>query len=300
MGLKRRLGRIAGWSVAFVFIVVLALYSYSSLVINKVYAVEPVSLEIPRDSATVARGQHVAVAIAKCVDCHGANLAGKGFIQDGALGHMYGANLTSGMGGVGSTYSDADFARAIRYGVKKNGKSVAFMPVRDYSALSDQDLSALIAYIRTIPPVDTTMPGSSFGPLGRALLVSGKVKEMIPSRFVSLEPNRVPEVPAGVTVAYGSYLATTGGCLACHGPSLAGGPVPGGPPSWPAAANLTPAGIGAWVEEDFFRALREGTRPDKTVISSVMPWNYTRLMTDDEIRALWMYIKTFPAVPTKS
>jgi cytochrome c553 len=98
-------------------------------------------------------------------------------------------------------------------------------------------------------------------------------------------------------VAYGKYLAVT--CTGCHGEGLSGGAIPGTPPDWPPAANLTPdeaTGLGGWTEADFFRALREGKRPDGTDLQGdFMPWKLTAKMTDDEIRALWMYLQTLPA-----
>ena len=86
---------------------------------------------------------------------------------------------------------------------------------------------------------------------------------------------------------------TVGGCKGCHGPTLSGGPIPGTPPEWKPAANLTPTGIGHYTEKDFFAALREGKRPSGTTIDTTyMPVRWTKLMTDDETRAVFMYLKT--------
>jgi len=101
----------------------------------------------------------------------------------------------------------------------------------------------------------------------------------------------------GVTVEYGHYIAAIAGCKGCHGPGLSGGPIPGGPPEWKPAANITPTGIGHYKETDFFLALREGKRPGGAPIDSLMPFRYTKDMTDDEIRALYMYLKTVPPKP---
>ena len=86
-----------------------------------------------------------------------------------------------------------------------------------------------------------------------------------------------------------------GGCTGCHGPTLSGGHIPGTPPSWKPASNLTPRGIGSWTEADFTRALREGVRPNGTPIDTLMPWRLTRQMSDDEIRGLYAFLKTVPA-----
>jgi cytochrome c553 len=97
-----------------------------------------------------------------------------------------------------------------------------------------------------------------------------------------------------VDSAYGRYLADVGGCTGCHGPGLSGGRVAGTPPDFPPASNLTPTGIGHYTEADFFRALREGKRPSGTPIDSFMPWRYTRLMTDEDVRAVYTFLKSVP------
>jgi mono/diheme cytochrome c family protein len=104
---------------------------------------------------------------------------------------------------------------------------------------------------------------------------------------------------ADTTADYGRYLADIGGCTGCHGPTLSGGPIPGLPPESKPARNITPEGIGSWTEPDFFKALREGIRPDGTPIDSTqMPIRLTREMTDLETRAIFMYLKTVPPKAT--
>ena len=102
-------------------------------------------------------------------------------------------------------------------------------------------------------------------------------------------------VEAEPTARYGAYLAA--GCTGCHGPGDSGGKIPGTPPDWKPAANITPAGIGHYTEADFIRALREGRRPNGAPIDSLMPWRLTREMTDVELRALYAYLRTVPARP---
>jgi cytochrome c553 len=97
----------------------------------------------------------------------------------------------------------------------------------------------------------------------------------------------------GVTVQYGQYLATIGGCRSCHGQQLAGDANPDAP-------NITVGQLATWKEEDFFRALREGRRPDGSGIDPIkMPWVRSGLMTDDEIRAVWTYMRSLPAAPAE-
>jgi mono/diheme cytochrome c family protein len=170
------------------------------------------------------------------------------------------------------------------------------MPSEEYYYFSDADLGAVIAYLKTLPPVDNVLPSNELRPLGRALVAFG---EITPSAdTIDHTAPRPTAPPPGVTAAYGAYLAETGGCRGCHGPGLSGGPLPGGPPDTPVPTNISPAGIGSWTEADFFRALRTGARPDGSRIDPFMPWGYTSQMTDDEIRAVWLYLQTVPPKPT--
>lgn len=246
------------------------------------------------DPASVERGRHLATAIGKCVDCHGADLGGRLFIDAGpAIGKLYSTNLTRGKGGIGDAYSDADFERAIRHGIRRDGRPLRFMPAEAFNSMSDEDLEALLGYLRSVPPVDREPGRTVVGPLGRILYLAGQFP-LLPAELIDQRGTHPRPVAAGPTREYGRYLASVGGCTGCHGAGLSGGRIPGTPPDLPPAQNITPAGIGSWTEQDFFRALREGKRPDGTAINPFMPWTYTAQMTDDEIRAVWLYLKTVP------
>ena len=104
----------------------------------------------------------------------------------------------------------------------------------------------------------------------------------------------VATMPPAATVEYGHYMAQVGGCLGCHGSGLSGGAIPGVPPDYPKAQNITPTGIGRWSDAEVIRALRVGKRPDGTTISTFMPWPYTAQMTDIEIAALIKYLRSVP------
>src|SRR6185369_12648665 len=97
------------------------------------------------------------------------------------------------------------------------------------------------------------------------------------------------------TVEYGRYMVSVAGCYGCHGDGLSGGKIPGTPPEFKPPANITPKGIGHYTEADFFTALREGKRPGGTPLdTNYMPVRWTRLMTDDETRAIFAFLKTVP------
>ncbi len=274
-----------------------AVYAASEMRLRRTWQVPGQALAQRTDPAALARGKHVATAIGKCMDCHGADLGGKVFIDDPAMGQVIAPNLTAGDGGIGKRYTDADLERAVRHGIAPEGRGLLVMPSDEYYHLSDEDAASLFAYLRSLPPVDRTLPPSRLGPLGRGLYLSGKLPLFAAERIAHQAPRPAPVSP-GVTREYGEYLATVGGCRGCHGKDLVGGPIPGTPPEWPPASNLTPAGIGAWTEADFFKSLRSGIRPDGTAINGVMPWALAGQMSDDEIRAVWLYLRSVPAKQT--
>jgi mono/diheme cytochrome c family protein len=136
------------------------------------------------------------------------------------------------------------------------------------------------------------VPETRFGIMGRALLAAGKLNILVAPKTPSVASG--PTVAPAPTAEYGRYLADISGCHGCHGYGLSGGTV-AGPPGLPPASNLTVAGIGAWSEGDFFRALREGVRPDGSHLDEFMPWSVYAHMSDDEVRALWQYLRSVPA-----
>jgi mono/diheme cytochrome c family protein len=246
-------------------------------------------------NATLEWGEHIATTRG-CRDCHGEDLGGAVFADEMPVFRLYGSNLTPI--GVGASYSDEDWIRAIRHGVGPDGKPLLFMPSYEYYYLSDRDLGALIAYLKSLPAVDRDSPGSQVGPLGRVLFKAGKLP-LIPAEMIDHQAPR-PETPMpGATVAYGEYLAV--GCTGCHGEGFSGGAIPGVPPDWPEASNITPdreTGLGNWTRADFFRAMREGRRPDGTELrAEYMPWSNFVRFSDQELTALWMYLETLEPRP---
>jgi mono/diheme cytochrome c family protein len=291
----RLLAKVLGGLVLAVVLVLASLYVFSTNRLTKHYEVSDSSPPIPRDSASLTRGRHLARAISKCVECHGDDLAGQVLADEMPFARLVAPNLTTGRGGLGGLAEDA-MVRAVRHGVAPSGRPLVLMPARNYWPMGDDDVGALIAYVRSVPPVDKELPPTAFGLVGRTLILGGKLDAMFEARSLDHSARRPPPPPADTTVAYGKYLADIGGCTGCHNPSLSGGAVPGAPADAKPAANITPEGIGSWTEADFFKALRDGVRPDGTPIdSTMMPIRLTREMTDLETRAIWMFLRTVPA-----
>lgn len=273
-----------------------AVYLITSLHLRQSYTLHEVHLTLRADSATLAHGRHVAT-IRGCSDCHGADFGGQIFIDDPMMGRYAGPNLTRG--GRGAVLTVADWERAVRHGVRNDGKPLRFMPAVEFNQLSDEDLTALIAYVRHLPPVDRPTIPIRIGPLGRLLHLQGNFPLLLTARLINHSAPHPPTMTPEPTAAYGAYLATS--CSGCHGHGFSGGPIPGAPPEWPPAANLTPdpaTGLGTWTETDFLRALREGKRPDGSTLNlQYMPVRFTSQMKDVEIRALWAFLQTLPPTP---
>lgn len=295
-GIVRKILKIVGWIlgglITLIVIAGLVVYFISQSGINKTYAVEPAAVAIPNDAAAVAEGERIAT-FRGCRDCHGANMAGKTFI-DGPLGTITGANLTSGKGGIGASYSDVDWVRAIRHGIGNDGKGLWVMPSREYNTLSDSDVGNLIAYIKQLPPVDTDHPANTLSMLGRALYVFDQVPLLNAENIDHTVQTAAPQ--PGVTVEYGKYLASS--CTGCHGQNYGGGKIPGSDAGAPSAANLTPAGhLSSWTEDQFITTIRTGLTPEgKNIDPAYMPWTAFAKMSDDELKALFMFLKTLPPV----
>ena len=291
--LVRRLGIILGVLLLLIVLSGAAVYVFSGRSLNKTWSVTPASLAIPTDSVALARGRHLVTTRLLCVDCHAADLGGQVVIDGMPFGRFVGSNITPG--GVGADYSDADWVRALRHGVRPDGKSLLFMPSEVFTNLGAEDLAAVIAYLKTVPPVTRSLPPTQLGPVGRMLVATNKAPIVIADLISHDAP--IPTMPAeGETAEYGRYLVVSGGCMACHGKNLSGGKFAGGPDD-PPATNLTPSGIGEWTEADFLRAFREGKRPNGTAIHPFMPWKTLGGMTDSELRAIYLYLKTVPARP---
>ncbi len=288
--------RRIGFGVGVVAVVLVAgvgtVYAVSSSRMGKRFdEVKGHKVTVPTDSASIERGRHLATAVGKCGDCHDNNLAGKVVIDDPAVGTVTGANLTAGQGGVIGKYDDVLLERAIRHGVGHDGRGLLVMPSYEMQYLADEDLGAMIAWIRSVKPVDHVIPPQRIGPVGRALFLAGKLPLVDATRIVPGFAHPVA-VPVAATIEYGKYAIRTGGCQGCHGEKLSGGPIPGGDPSWPPASNITPTGLAAYSEGAFTTLLRTGKRPAGTMVSEVMPYRYTKDLTDVEIKALWLYLQT--------
>ncbi len=280
----RRTGIVLGAIAGVLLLTAGLLYTLGSSKLNRVYEAETAELNVSTDSATVARGAHLANTQG-CTDCHTPTLGGQ-IMGDDPPFLLVASNLTSGRGGVGSRYSPADFDRAIRHGLRPDGRSLLVMPSAAYNHLSDQDAAAIIAYIMSVPPVDNDLPRTRVRPLGR--MMAAVVLD--PSFEVRTARARQTAPPEGDGAEYGAYLASVT-CAYCHGSDLRGNDAPPGPPGAKPAPDLV-AAAGRWSFEQFDHVLKTGERPDAPPVDSVrMPISITASMQDQERRALYAHLR---------
>ncbi|HEX2011305.1 MAG TPA: c-type cytochrome [Roseateles sp.] len=253
------------------------------------------AIAIPDDPAALERGRYLFLSRG-CIDCHGAQGGGKVLINDGKGLHLRGPNIAQGSPTVAS-YRVEDWVRAIRHGVKPDGRPALIMPSEDYNRLSNEDLGALIAHLRRLPRTEGG-PAVIELPLPfRAMYGMGLIQDAAEKIDHGLPPS--PPMASTVSVANGAYVATM--CIGCHGPGLSGGKIPGTPPDWPPASNLTPGQGSAMPQyrtpEQFVAMMHSGQRPDGSAVSKVMPFGALKEMSDTDLRAIYAYLQTVPAKP---
>lgn len=245
------------------------------------------SYEIPEDSSALALGAHLSV-IKGCQDCHGANLAGRVMIDDPGLGRIVSANLTNGKGGIGATYTNEDWIRALRHGVSNDYMPLLIMPSEETTHLTQNDLTALIAYCKNLPPVDNDLPVHDLNPLAYVLTYFDQLPLLSAERIDhTMRPEK--DIVKQVSVAYGEYLAVS--CVGCHKPNLKGGApiIPGSPQ----VADISSTGnVGEWTEAEFLQTMRTGKTPEgKNLQNEFMPWQMTASYTDDELKSLYIFLQ---------
>jgi len=261
---------------------------------ERVINVDVKAIPVVADPAALERGKYLFMSRG-CGDCHAANGAGRAFINepDGGL-YVRSPNITRS--GVVAAYTELDWVRAIRHGVKPDGRTLFIMPSEDYNRFTDRDVAALIVYARSLPAASGGGAELRVPLPLKALYAVGVVKDSAEKIDHSLPP--ASPVPEGVTPEHGKYVANL--CIGCHGESLSGGKIPGGPPNWPAASNLTPGQgtiLAVYDNADKMKAMfRSGKRPDGSAVA-VMPFDTLREINDTDVTALYAYLKQLPPRP---
>lgn len=258
---------------------------------SRLVEVRVVPVAFVRDAESVKLGRYLFESRG-CAECHGADGRGRVVIDASNGFHVRSPDITPG--GAAGRYSEADWVRAIRHGVDPRGHPLLVMPSEDYNRMTDGDLAALVAYARSLPPGPGTAAEVRMPWLIKALYGAGRIQDAAGKIDHALPP--APPVPVGATVAHGGYVAQI--CKGCHGEHYSGGPVPGAPPDWPPASNLTP-GEGTVMprydtQEKFVAMLRTGRRPDGTEVSRAMPFETLKALNDVDVEALYAFLTTLP------
>jgi mono/diheme cytochrome c family protein len=287
----RKIFKVALWGLSGIAVLAGGAAAFGQFVserkLNRVIQLDPAPVSIPSGDTVLARGKYLYESRG-CTDCHARDGAGRTFIDDGTL-LVRGPNVT--LGGPTGSYSAVDWVRSIRHGVAPSGKPLLIMPSEDYARMTDADLGAMIAYIRSLP----VQAGD-----GRELRLALPVRfayaiGVVRDAAEKIDHNLPPAQPVveGDVLAAGAYAAQM--CQGCHSESFTGGKIPGGPPDWPAAANLTPVPGGAMQayrdSAAFAAMMRSGKRPDGSEIK-VMPFESLAELNDTELAAMYAYFRS--------
>ena len=253
--------------------------------------VRVVPVAFTTDAAALRQGKYLFESRG-CGECHGLDGAGRVMLDDPNGLYVRTPNLTRGEGSPTAAYAEADWVRSIRHGVSPTGRPLLVMPCEDYNRFTDADLAAIVAYARSLPPVTGGAAQVRLPTFLKALYGAGVIPdaaEKIDHRLPPAQP-----VSVGVTTAHGAYVANM--CIGCHGEHLSGGKIPGGPPDWPPAANLTPGAGSVMVRYDtpekFIAMMRSGKRPDGSAVDKAMPFASLSAMNDTDLQAMYAYLRT--------
>jgi hypothetical protein len=261
---------------------------------DKTYDVPLPNIQRSTDSNVIARGKHLTESIGACAirECHGPDFSGGPPIDLGPIGILAPANITTA--GKGAQYSDGELARLIMHGIKRDGKPIRFMPIDDFNWLPDDDIQAIISFVRSMPAVNKPEgPVTHIGVLGKVLDRLDKFK-LDPARRMDHSQRKVAPAPEP-TAKYGQFIAQM--CQGCHGEHFSGGPIPGAPPNLPIPLNITPdeTGIKLYTFDDFNKLLDTGVRKNGNKLNPFMPIEALGKMNPIERQALWSFLQTVPA-----
>jgi mono/diheme cytochrome c family protein len=266
-----------------------------------------------RTPQRLERGRYLATAVSSCLGCHsehywkapgipiipGMEGAGELMPEEGLPGRIVASNLTPDPEtGIGN-WSDDEIARAIREGIGRDGRALfPMMPYANFRHMTDEDVASVVVFLRSLPPVKHRLPRTE---------VIFPVKYLIRSVPQPLIGPVSGDAANADPVKRGAYLATIGNCGDCHTPRVKGETIPGmdfaggsifeGPWGRVASANLTSdaSGIGYYDEALFLQAMHTG-QVRARVLSSIMPVSIFKNMTDDDLKAIFAYLRTLKPV----
>jgi mono/diheme cytochrome c family protein len=317
----KKIGKILGYAVLILIVVIAGALLYIKFALPNVGAAPVIKIEYSKER--VERGRYLANCVTVCMDCHSTRDWSKfaGPLTEGSLGRggerfdqktgfpgtYYSKNITpTGI----SRYSDGELFRLITTGVTKEGRAMfPVMPYDHYAQMDPEDIKSIIAYVRTLSPIESEMPESvSDFPMNFII-------NTIPKKA---NPHTIPA--KSDQLAYGAYLVNAASCKVCHSRVDKGNVIPElafsggrefilGDGSTVRSANLTSdaeTGIGKWTEDMFlgkFEVFADTGYKPRTVgpgeFNSIMPWNMYSKMDKEDLAAIYTYIKTIKPISNK-
>ncbi len=319
--MARRVGKLLLWAAS-VAAAVIALGLAALFVLFPRVKAAP-ELKVAGTPAQVERGRYLAHHVAVCLDCHSKRdwglfaappvegtwgQGGEVFDEEAGLpGTYYAGNITPA--GIGE-WTDGEVYRAITAGVGQDGRPLfPIMPYREYGQLADPDLYAIIAYLRTLEPIEHDVP-----PSHSDFPMSLIIRTLPRDPQTRLSPSRQEPL------AYGRYLTTAAGCLVCHTPQQRGEPVPGmlgaGGFEFPLktggivrSVNITfdeTTGIGGFTRDYFIQRFKLHAAPDYEPaevmpgdLNTPMPWSLYSGMTEEDLAAIYVYLRSLPPIENR-
>jgi len=318
----KKVFKILGILVGIVVLLVIAGYIYLNTAFPKVDP--PKDIKVEATPERIARGEYLANHVAVCIDCHSerdwTKFAGPikpgttgsgGEVFDekiGFPGSVTTKNLTPANLG---SWSDGEIIRAVTCGVTKDNRALfPMMPYPNYNQFTEEDVFSIVAYIRSLEPQEKQIPETELNFPLNLLVKTMPIQSYSPSK----------EVDKSNTVEYGKYLVKIASCSNCHTPSDKGEPLPGMtfaggeefdfPGGMVRSANITPdseTGIGNWTKEDFFNRFRFYNNEEahnvpvniEKEFNTPMPWLMYSGMTDEDLGAVYDYLRTVAPVKNK-
>jgi len=306
------------WFAGIAVIGMAAFIAYVKIALPNVGAAPDMKIELTKER--IERGNYLANHVMLCMDCHSTRdwtkfagppiagtegIGGEVFDQKfGFPGFFMSRNITPF---ALKDWTDGEIFRVITTGVNKHGKALfPIMPYKFYRQLDEEDIKSVIAYIRTLPAQEST------------------TKESVPDFPFNIILNTIPEKaalapmpPKSDVTAYGKYMATASGCAECHtkqekgkivGELFAGGfEFNLGNGTMVRSPNITPheTGLGDWSRAQFIQRFKQYTDSGyvnppvdlaKKEFQTVMPWSMYAGMTEEDLGAIFEYLKTVTPV----
>ncbi len=279
--LLRWIGIALGSLIALGIISYTVVYILSEGILRRTYDVPAVAISIPTDPPSIIEGRRLATLRGCVGGCHGKEVEGAVMFDEPMIGRVVAPNLTAAV----RKYTDSELVGIIRNGVRPGGRSMMVMPAEEFVLLTDQDLSRIIGFLKSLPAVEGPGPSLSLGPLGRIGVAVGQFKPVAQLIAETIPP---PDATSD-EAAYGRYLARTT-CASCHGTGLRGD-------SNPDFTSPSLQIVAAYSPELFAQLMRTGVALGGRSLGTMSPWARQHLshFTDSEIAALYSYLHAMPA-----